>query len=93
MGEPCRLVVIEANGVINVDFTASQIVRQLVADMRAGGIDVAMARLESERARHAATRSGVIAVLGEDHVFRSVEDAIHAWKSGLKQPGVDAPRG
>ena len=43
---PCRLVVIEANGVIDVDFTGSQILQQAIDDLRRRGIDVAMARLE-----------------------------------------------
>lgn len=84
MGEPCHLVVIEANGVIDVDFTGSQIIRQLIPDLRARGTDVALARLESERAQRTAARAGVIAAIGEDHVFRSVDDAIRAWKDGLK---------
>jgi len=80
MGEPCRLVVIEANGIINFDFTGSQIFQQVISELRERGIDVVFARLESEHARRAADRSGLIAKLGEDHVFRSVEDAIQAYK-------------
>jgi MFS superfamily sulfate permease-like transporter len=82
MAEPCRLLVIEANGVIYIDFTGSQILQQLVTDLRQRGIDVAVARLESERAQHAAARSGLIARLGQDHVFRSVEDAIRGRSQG-----------
>ncbi len=54
MGEPCRLVVIEANRVISVDFTGAQILQQIIADLRNRGIEVALARLESDRAQHAA---------------------------------------
>ena len=80
MGEPCRLVVIEANGIINFDFTGSQIFQQVISELRERGIDVVFARLESEHARRTAERSGLIAKLGEGHVFRSVEDAIQAYK-------------
>ena len=80
MREPCRLVVIEATGIINFDFTGSQILQHVVSELRDRGIDVVLARLESETARRAAERSGLIAKLGEDHVFRSVEDAIQAYK-------------
>lgn len=79
--KPCRLVVIEASGMIDIDFTGSQILRQTVVELRRGGIDVAVARLESERAQHAAARSGLTAVLGADHLFRSVEDAIRAARA------------
>jgi SulP family sulfate permease len=87
MREPCRLVVIEANGVINIDFTGAQILQQLIGDLRRRDIDVALSRLESERAHHAAARTGVITVLGEDHVFRSVEDAVRAFRAKSQKGG------
>jgi sulfate permease, SulP family len=74
--DPCRLVVIEANGTIDIDFTGSQVLQQTILELRRRNIDVAIARLESERARHAATRTGLMATLGADHVFRSVDDAM-----------------
>ena len=83
MAEPCRLVVIEASGVIYIDFTGSGILQQLIRDLRGRGIDVAVARLESDRAQRAAARSGLIARLGDDHVFRSVEDAIRSRQSAV----------
>jgi sulfate permease, SulP family len=84
MDQPCRLVVIEANGIINFDFTGSQIHQEVISELRERGIDVVVARLESETGRQAAERTGLIAKLGEDHVFRSVEDAIQAYK---RRPG------
>ena len=83
MADPCRLVVIEASGVIYIDFTGSGILQQLIRDLRGRGIDVAVARLESDRAQRAAARSGLIARLGDDHVFRSVEDAIRSRQSAV----------
>jgi MFS superfamily sulfate permease-like transporter len=82
MGSPCRLVVIEASGVIDVDFTGAQILRQAIDDLRRRGTDVALARLESERAARAAVRTGLIDALGADHVFRSVEEAIRGCEGG-----------
>ncbi len=83
--EPCRLVVIEAHGVIDVDFTGSQLIQQTVGELRARGIEVALARLESERAQRAARDTGLIEALGAGRVFRSVEEAIRtvcgAWRS------------
>jgi MFS superfamily sulfate permease-like transporter len=86
MAEPCRLLVIEANGVIYIDFTGSQILQRLVTDLRRRGIDVVVARLESERAQQSAARTGLIAELGEGHVFRSVEDAIRGRSSRSPNP-------
>lgn len=75
-----RLVVIEANGVLDVDFTGSLTMQHTIGELRRRGIDVAFARLESERAMQAAARTGLIAALGADHVFRSVEEAIRGWR-------------
>jgi MFS superfamily sulfate permease-like transporter len=75
---PCRLVVIEASGVIGIDFTGARLFLARVAALRSQGIAVAMARLESEDARQAARRTGILSALGEDHVFRSVEEAVRA---------------
>jgi len=79
--EPCRLVVIEANGMIDIDFTGSHILQQNILELRRRKIDVAIARLESGRAQHTAARSGLIAALGADQVFRSVDDAIRAARA------------
>jgi MFS superfamily sulfate permease-like transporter len=81
MPEPCRLVVIEAHGVIDIDFTGSQMLQQVIAELRQRNIQVDMARLESERAQRSAARTGLIDALGSAQIFRSVEDAICARSS------------
>ncbi|HEY2254607.1 MAG TPA: sodium-independent anion transporter, partial [Variovorax sp.] len=73
---PVKLLVIEASGIIDIDYTGSQIVQQAFADLQAKGIVVAVARLSYTRARDQAGRSGLIAAIGADHVFLSVEDAV-----------------
>ena len=79
--EPCRLVVIEANGMIDIDFTGSRVLQQTILELRQRKIDVAIARLESERAQRAAAQSGLIATLGADHVYRSVDEAIRSART------------
>lgn len=74
--EPCHYVVIEAHGVIDIDFTGSLILQQVIAELRGRDIDVAIARMSSERAQEAARKTGLLDALGEDHLFRSVEEAI-----------------
>jgi sulfate permease, SulP family len=74
--EPCQYLIIEAHGVIDIDFTGSDTLQQLIAELREHGIDVAIARMSAERAREAARRTGLLDVLGEDHLFHSVEEAI-----------------
>ncbi|MFZ3359824.1 MAG: SulP family inorganic anion transporter [Xanthobacteraceae bacterium] len=79
--EPCRLVVLEAHGVIDIDYSGSLMLQQAFAELYQRGIKVALARLESDRAQRAAKRTGLIGVLGSENVFRSVEDAIRARSS------------
>ncbi len=81
MPQPCSLVIIEAHGVIDIDFTGSQMLQHAIAELRQRNIQVDLARLESERAQHSAARTGLIGALGSGQVFRSVEDAIRARSS------------
>jgi sulfate permease, SulP family len=76
--QPVRLLVIEASGIIDVDYTGSQILQQMIADLRERGISVALARLSDIRAQAEARRSGLIAAVGAQRVFRSVEEAVRA---------------
>ncbi len=76
MAEPCRLVVIEATGMIGLDFTGSQMLQGVIADLRHRGIAVAVARLESVSAQNAAARTGLLAALGDGRVFRTVAEAV-----------------
>lgn len=74
-----RLLVIEATGVVEIDFTAAQVLRGVISRARAAGIDVAISRLESERAHAALQRYGIVDLLGADHLTRSVEEAVRAF--------------
>ena len=69
-------MVIEAQGVLDVDFTGSLVLQRAIGELRRRGIDVAMARLESARAMQSANRTGLITALGRDHLFRTVEEAV-----------------
>jgi sulfate permease, SulP family len=73
---PVRLVVIEASGVVGIDYTGSVILQQTIADLRGKGIGVALARLSSERARLQAEQTGLLRCLGRGAISRSVDDAI-----------------
>lgn len=73
-----RLVVLEASGITQIDYTAAQSLIGSIARLRTRGIDVAMARLEAERAAAAAARSGLLDALGPGRVFHSVDEAVRA---------------
>jgi sulfate permease, SulP family len=82
--EKARLVVLEATGIVEIDFTAAQVLRDLIRKCHADGVDFAIARLESIRAQQAMARFGIDALLGPDRLFRSVEEAVRAF--GQKAP-------
>jgi SulP family sulfate permease len=75
---PTRLVVIEANALVEIDYTGAAVLAELIRRLRGKGIDVAVARLESVRAQESFARLGLFALIGRDHVFRSVQEAIDA---------------
>jgi MFS superfamily sulfate permease-like transporter len=75
---PVDVLVLEALGIAAVDYTAAQALREVIEDCRAHGIDFAIARLESARARQSLERFGVLALLGADRVFLSVAQALEA---------------
>jgi SulP family sulfate permease len=71
-----RLLVLEASGIIEIDFTAAQALLDLMRECRADGVTVAMARLESTRAQQAFERFGLHDVLPKDQIFFSVDEAV-----------------
>jgi MFS superfamily sulfate permease-like transporter len=71
-----RLLVLEATGIVEIDFTAAQVLTDLIRRCHDDGVDFAIARLESIRAQDAMTRFGVNALLGTGRQFHSVEEAV-----------------
>jgi MFS superfamily sulfate permease-like transporter len=75
-GGGVRLVVLEAGGIAAIDYTAADVLADLIRACRADGVDFAVARLESIRAQDAFESFGLVELLGADHIFHSVEEAI-----------------
>jgi sulfate permease, SulP family len=79
---PVKLLVIEASGIIDIDYTGSQLLRRAIAELKKRGITVAIARLSHEQAQREAGRSGLVQTIGKDHVFMSVEEAVRKLGPG-----------
>ena len=73
-----KLLVLEASGIPEIDFTAAQALRDLVKACAASGVIVAVARLESLRAQEAFERFGILDVLPRERIFQSVDQAVRA---------------
>lgn len=72
-----RLLVIEASGILEIDFTAAQTLFDLFRECNEAGVTVAIARLESARALAAFDRFKLYDVLPRDRIFLSVDEAVH----------------
>jgi MFS superfamily sulfate permease-like transporter len=74
--QPLKLIVLEATGIVEIDFTAAQILSDTIDACRAQGVGFAIARLESVRAQQALDKFGIDALLEAKRQFHSVEEAI-----------------
>ncbi len=75
-GRNVHLVVLEAGSIAAIDYTAADVLAEVIRECRADGVDFAVARLESIRAQEAFQSFGLVELLGADHIFHSVEEAI-----------------
>jgi len=73
-----KLLVLEASGILEIDFTAAQVLIDLFRRCQAEGVVVAIARLESTRAQQAFERFKLHDVLPKHHIFLSVDEAVRA---------------
>lgn len=73
-----RLFVLEASSIVAIDYTAADVLADVIRQCRGRGLDFAVARLESVRAQEAFDRFGLTDLLGRDHIFRSVQEAVGA---------------
>lgn len=71
-----KLLVLEATGIVEIDFTAAQTLIDLVRKCRENGVTIAVARLESTRAQDAFERFAIYDVLPRERIFRSVDEAV-----------------
>ncbi|WP_421912923.1 SulP family inorganic anion transporter [Mesorhizobium sp.] len=83
-----KLVVLEASNVVEIDYTAAQALIETIAYCQSEGVTFAIARMESLRAQAALARFGITDLIGPQHVFHSVDDAVrtlHSSQSPEKQ--------
>lgn len=85
-----RLFVLEASSIVEIDFTASEVLLEVIETTRRKGMDFAVARLESVRALAGFDRFGVTDRLGADHIFLSVDEAVHVLAGAAPTPRPSA---
>jgi SulP family sulfate permease len=83
---PPRLVVLDAIGMSDLDYTGSRSLREALDELDRKHISFAIARA-GEHVRNSLTRSGLLQRIGEDRLFPSVNEAVTA----LHQDSPDSP--
>jgi len=73
---PLDLIVLEASSIVEIDFTAAQILIEFIEFCAQSKIRFAVARLESVRAGEAFERLGITDAVHRDRFFHSVDEAI-----------------
>jgi MFS superfamily sulfate permease-like transporter len=78
---PPRAVVLDVGANSDLDITSSENLDELVETLHSGGVDFGLAEVRLQVVE-AARRSGVLATIGEDHLFRTIDEAVDALGGG-----------
>ncbi len=83
---PVRWLVVDAEAITNLDYTAARVVRQLQRDLAACGVTLAFARvaffLQADFDRHHLTE-----VIGRENIFARIHDALAAYAKVRQHDG------
>ncbi len=82
---PVRRFVLCAEPMIDVDTTAADVLGELIDDLRARGIEFALAEVKHPVAEHL-ERYGLIAKIGPENLYPTIGSAVHAY---IHASGVD----
>jgi len=74
---PVRAVIVDADGMSDIDYTGLQALRDLTTELRQRGVSIEIARA-SHLVHHDLKHGALLAQLGADHLFASVQDAVNA---------------
>jgi SulP family sulfate permease len=73
---PTRAIILEGSSIVELDFSGAQILISMIQSWKSRGVEFFIARLESVRAQQALEKFGILALLGEQRIFHSVDDAV-----------------
>ena len=89
---PLRWLIIDAEAITNVDYSAAAVVRELKRELTARGVALVFARvypaLQRDLDRHHITET-----LGEEHLFPRLHDALEAYHQSQRSPSPDICHG
>jgi sulfate permease, SulP family len=79
--QPPRLVVLDALGMYDVDFTGVRALAQVLDALRQDGITFVVARA-GDHLKENLARGGLLQRIGADHFYASVDEAVTAGRDG-----------
>lgn len=88
LGTP-GVMVLDAIGMSDIDYTGSAALRQVLDGLDQAHISFAVARA-GERVRRSLAKSGLLQRIGEDRFFASVDEAVIAMQQAPTRPGAGA---
>lgn len=77
--EPPEWVLVSAEPITDIDTTAGTMLRELDEELNASGIHLAFAELQTD-VRATIVRYGLLETIDQQHLYRSVEDAVDAFR-------------
>ena len=87
---PANTLLIDAEGMSDIDTTATQQLGELFDELDGAGIDVLWARVR-QPVHDMLDRAGLTDRIGEDNVFLEVDDAVTSYLADHNDPPHDAP--
>jgi SulP family sulfate permease len=80
--KPIHAIILEAGNLVELDYSAAQMLSQLIGEWKSKGVILFVARLESVRAQQAFETFGILPLLGGKKAFHSVDEAVRFIQSG-----------
>ncbi len=78
---PVREVLVHVGAVPHLDTTAATMLKELIAELHEGGVELALARATTGLV-HDLQRNGIVALVGEDHFFDTVAAGVDDFLHG-----------
>ncbi len=76
---PAHSLIIDAEGISDIDATATMALSELLEDLHAAEVDISFARLR-QPVRDMFERSGLLDRIGADNIYLEVDDAVAAFE-------------
>ena len=81
---PPKAVILDLGANGQLDITSAEMLDELVRVLRSAGVDVVLAEVRAP-VLEMADRTGLLDTIGDDHVFHTVDEAIHALDTSEQQ--------